>query len=248
MPNLVVCASGFSPVEKRGIDSMVSELGGIFEEDLTTLANVLIAKRQGTLKSKTSTEVLRIPVVSEKWLYDSYKKKSFIKMYERYKLPLLGGLKIWTYKLDSSRKSKIRKLGGILANHQSQECFCIITEPEYQKMLQLCVAGMKVVTTLWIDRIVEENKWVDPEVYTLQTAEPSTQELYLAKCVFYIDDLGEEERKVIKEIIILGGGTYVNSLHPCITHVISAEGKRAISNTIKLTPNCFMEACLNKSL
>src|SRR5574343_546795 len=160
MSHLVVCASGFSAVEKRTIESMVSELGGIFEADLTTLASVLIAKRQGTLKSKTSTEVLRIPVVTEKWLYESHRKKSFIKMYERFKLPLLGGLKIWTYKLDSSRKSKIRKLGGILANHQSQECFCIITEPEYQKMLQLCVPGMKVVTTLWIDRIVEENKWV----------------------------------------------------------------------------------------
>jgi hypothetical protein len=247
MSQVVVCATGFSPSEKHGIESMVHELGGRFIDDLTTIATVLIAKHQGTLKSRTSTDVLKIPVVSEKWLYDSFKKKTFTKFYERYKLPVLGGLKIWTYKIDTNRKSKIRKLGGILATHQSQECFCILTDPEYQKMLQLCVPGMKVVTSLWLDRIIEEGKWIEPEDYAVQTTEPTTQELYLARCVFFIDDLAEEEGKVIREIIILGGGTYVNSQHPCITHVISAEGRKAIPNTIKLTPNSFMQACLNKS-
>lgn len=248
MSNIVVCASGFTAAEKIGIESMVCELGGVFEADLTTLASVLIAKHQGTLKSKTSAEVLKIPVVSEKWLYDSYKKRKFIRIFERYKLPLLGGLKIWTYKLDPSQKLKIRKLGGILTNHQSQECFCIITEPEHQKILQLCMPEMKVLTSQWLESIISENKWVDPEVYSVPNIDSAKQELYLSKFVFYIDDLIEEESKIIKEIIILGGGTYVNTQHPCATHVISALGKKNIPNTIKLTPTSFMEACLNKSL
>ena len=146
--SLVVCASGFSASEKIVIENMVIELGGVFEANLTTVANVLVAKRQGTLKSTTSSEVLRIPIVTEKWLFDSYKKKSFIKLYDRYKLSLLGGLKLWTYKLDNTYKAKIKKLGGILTGHQSQECFGIITDPEYQKLLQLCMPGMKVLTTL----------------------------------------------------------------------------------------------------
>jgi hypothetical protein len=248
MSNIVVCASGFSPAEKIGIESMVCELGGIFEADLTTVASVLIAKHQGTMKSKTSVEVLKIPVVSEKWLYDSYKKRTFIKIYERYKLPLLGGLKIWTYKLDASLKSKMRKLGAILTNHQSQECFCIITEPEHQKILQLCMPEMKVVTSQWLESIITENKWVDPEVYAVPNTDCTKQDLYLSKFVFFIEDLLEEESKIIKEIIILGGGTYVNTVHPCITHVISTVGKKSIPYSIKLTPTGFMEACLNKSL
>ena len=66
MSNIVVCASGFTASEKIGIENMILELGGIFEADLTTVATVLIAKHQGTLKSITSADVLKIPVVTEK--------------------------------------------------------------------------------------------------------------------------------------------------------------------------------------
>ena len=247
MSNLVICASGFSASEKKGIENMVLELGGIFESDLTTLANILIAKHQGTMKSTTSAEVLRIPIVTEKWLYDSYKKKSFIKFYDRYKLPLLGGLKIWTYKLDSSRKNKIKKFGGILTSHQSQECYCIITEPKYQNILQLCMPGMKVATTQWLDQIVSEKKWIDPEFYPIKEADHVEQELYLAHCIFYLEELGEEENKVIKEIIILGGGTYVDNLHPRVTHIITSNANRGTGSVVRVSPKHFMEACLHKS-
>lgn len=185
MSNIVVCASGFSASEKIGIENMVLELGGIFESDLTTMANLLIAKHQGTLKSTTSSEVLKIPIVTEKWLYDSYKKKSFIKFYDRYKLPLLGGLKIWTYKLDTVRKNKIKKLGGILTSHQSQECYCMITENKYQKLLQLCMPGMRVATTQWLDQIISEKKWIDPDLCIKKEVEQTDQELYLAHCIFF---------------------------------------------------------------
>lgn len=248
MSSIVICASGYSPSEKSVIENMVLELGGIFEEDLTTSASVLIAKCQGTLKSTTSSEVLRIPVVTEKWLYDSYKKKYFIKSFHKYKLPLLGGLKIWTYKLDKGRKKKIKNCGGILTSHQSQECYCIITEPGYQKLLQLCVPGMKVANTQWLDKIIEEKKWVDPGLYSIAEVEPKEQELYLAHWVFFIEDLGEEESKVIKEIIILGGGTYVNVWHTMVTHVITNDCKKSYVNAVKITPKQFMESCLNKSL
>ncbi|OMJ92758.1 hypothetical protein SteCoe_4386 [Stentor coeruleus] len=248
MSSIVICASGFSPSEKSVIENMVLELGGIFEDDLTTSASVLIAKRQGTLKSTTSSEVLKIPVVTEKWLHDSYRKKSFIKSFHKYKLPLLEGLKIWTYKLDKGRKKKIKKCGGILSSHQSKECYCIITEPEYQKLLQLCIPDMKITNTQWLDKIIEEKKWVDPGLYLIANFEPKEQELYLAHWVFFIEDLDEEENKVIKEIIILGGGTYVNVWHDMTTHVITNDCKKNYANAVKITPKKFMESCLNKSL
>ncbi|CAG9332257.1 unnamed protein product [Blepharisma stoltei] len=248
MATLVVCASGFTTQEKAKISENVTELGGKFEADLTQAAQVLIAKHYGTLKTQTSSDK-NIPIVTIKWLDDSYRKKKFNDHFMRYKLNLFAGLKIWPYRIPKEKTRAIQKKGGQIVENFSPDCFCVITANKNISYLQYCLPETKIIPEEWLDECLKMNKWIDPQTIVIAKSindDDYVQEYYLGKCVFWVDGIDPEEERDLKELIIIGGGTYVNKFLPRVTHIITRDMKKHPLNVRKVSPEWLRDCSLQK--
>jgi len=243
MNKLVVCLSGFSNEEKQKLETLIKSLEGVFEANLTKSAGVLVVGKTATPKYWSALNYLKIPVVRAQWLKDSARRKKFLKNYTFYKPKLFFNLHIGTYKVPRKTQQIIKKHGGIL-NSDEKGCFdYIVTTKQHFRTLKLISDKCSLISTDWIHRSVKFKKLLSPQDFE-NVSETETEQLtHLDKYLFYIDGYSEEDKNLIVELINTGGGSYLDKLLPCVTHVISPF--KSFRNKRTVTKEWLQNVCIN---
>ena len=244
----IVCATGYTAKQKTEIQRKIEALGGVFESDLTREVTVLVANKTFTQKYFVSVRDLKIPIVSKKWVDHSYKNRSLMKNYKRYKLSVFKGLKILLYHLSPKYTDKIRRHGGTPLKNISVNCSLILTDPEsYQLLKYSNPTSLPVLDSRWVEDCIKQGVCLAPDDYRYQSEilGPADSDLFLSACIIYFSGVCDETR--YKEMVNLGGGTYSLLQIPCVTHIIS---ERYISShtAYVVTPEWLKQSCVAKKL
>jgi len=160
---IIICSSGFTPIENKLIKSKIENLGGTFNENLLLTTHYLIINKINTEKAITAVKH-NIKLVTKEWIDENNSDKYLD--YEKCKPGCFYGINLFLFGFNEE-ELKIMKMqisqkdGEIFNNAEEADIIIVKSDSGYidEEIEKLKKYHNKTVTEKWYDNCIAKNEY-----------------------------------------------------------------------------------------